>query len=71
MAEPTAVPSFSLKIWHEGWNDDHTGFVPDELYQYRTFDSFIPRVEERIKNTLVSKSEEGEINGFVTVMRAI
>ncbi len=55
------------KVWHEGWKDGHTGLVPDELYQYRTFDSFIPRVEERIKDTLVSESADDEINGFVTV----
>ena len=55
------------EIWHEGWKDDHTGLVPDELYQYRTFDSFIPRVKERIEYSLVSESTDTEISGFITV----
>ena len=54
-------------IWHQGWQDGHNGLVPDELYQYRTFDIFIPRVSQRIPDTLVSLSGDNKITGFVTV----
>lgn len=54
------------EIWHEGWGDGHAGHVPDELYEYRTGDSFLHRAEARIASTRVAESG-GTILGFITV----
>ncbi|WP_199035123.1 GNAT family N-acetyltransferase [Glycomyces salinus] len=54
------------EIWHEGWGDGHVGHVPDELYEYRTGGSFLPRVQARIATTRVAEGD-GAILGFTTV----
>ena len=42
-------------IWHLGWQDGHTGFVPDGLVRVRTEESFHERAAERVADTTVAE----------------
>jgi GNAT superfamily N-acetyltransferase len=54
-------------IWHLGWQDGHTGFVPDELVRVRTEESFHERAAERVADTTVA-DVDGAVAGFVMVV---
>ena len=54
-------------IWHLGWQDGHTGFVPDELVRVRTEESFHERAAGRVADTTVAEVD-GAVAGFVMVV---
>ena len=54
-------------IWHLGWQDGHLGFVPQELVEVRTEDSFRTRASERIGDAIVA-TVAGAVAGFVMVV---
>ena len=55
------------EIWHLGWRDGHLGFVPQELVEARTAESFRARAAQRVGETTVAVVD-GEIAGFVMVV---
>jgi GNAT superfamily N-acetyltransferase len=55
------------EIWRPGWRDGHLGFVPQELIDARTDESFRVRAAERIGEMTVAVVD-GEIGGFVLVV---
>jgi GNAT superfamily N-acetyltransferase len=55
------------EIWHLGWRDGHLGFVPQELVEARTEESFRARAAERAGETTVAVVG-GVIAGFVIVV---
>jgi GNAT superfamily N-acetyltransferase len=55
------------EIWFRGWQDGHLGFVPQELADVRTEDSFRTRAAERIPDTTVA-TVTGAVVGFVMVV---
>jgi GNAT superfamily N-acetyltransferase len=55
------------EIWRLGWRDGHLGFVPEELVEARTDDSFRARAAERVDDTTVAVVDGG-IAGFVMVV---
>jgi len=54
-------------IWHLGWEDGHLGFVPQELTEARTEDSFRTRAAGRVGDTTVA-IVDGAVAGFVMVV---
>ena len=54
-------------IWHRGWQDGHLGYVPQELVDVRTEESFSTRAAERIADTTVA-TVDGVVVGFVMVV---
>lgn len=54
-------------IWHLGWQDGHLGFVPQELVEARTEDSFRARASNRVGDTTVA-TVDGDVAGFVMVV---
>lgn len=54
-------------IWHLGWRDGHLGFVPPELVEARTEDSFRTRASKRVGDTTVA-TVDGAVAGFVMVV---
>jgi GNAT superfamily N-acetyltransferase len=54
-------------IWHRGWQDGHFGFVPQELVEARTEDSFRVRASERVGDTTLA-TVDGAVAGFVMVV---
>jgi len=54
-------------IWHRGWQDGHLGYVPQELVNVRTEESFSTRAAERIADTTVA-TVDGLVVGFVMVV---
>jgi len=54
-------------IWYLGWRDAHVGFVPHELVQARTEDSFHSRASARVGDTTVA-TVDGAVAGFVMVV---
>jgi GNAT superfamily N-acetyltransferase len=54
------------EIWLAGWHDAHDGFVPQELVEARTPESFGTRAAERVPDTTVA-TVDGEVAGFVMV----
>lgn len=54
------------EIWHAGWQDAHTGHVPDELVRIRTRASFDVRAAQRLEDSAVA-TVGGEVAGFVRV----
>ena len=54
-------------IWHLGWQDGHLGFVPQELIEARTEDSFRTRAADRVDDTTVA-TVGGVVAGFVMVV---
>lgn len=54
-------------IWHLGWQDGHLGFVPQELVEARTEDSFRTRASERVGDTTVA-AVDGTVAGFFMVV---
>ena len=54
-------------IWHRGWQDGHLGYVPQELVDVRTEESFSTRAAERIADTTVA-IVDGVVVGFVMVV---
>jgi GNAT superfamily N-acetyltransferase len=54
-------------IWRLGWQDGHLGFVPRELVDARTEDSFGIRASERVADTTVA-TVDGAVAGFVMVV---
>lgn len=73
MPEPRLRPGTAAdapgvaRIWEAGWRDAHVGYVPDELVQVRTSDSFRTRAAERVADTTVA-DVGAEIAGFVMVI---
>jgi GNAT superfamily N-acetyltransferase len=55
------------EIWHAGWRDGHLGFVPQELVEARTEESFRARASERAREATVAVVD-GAIAGFVIVV---
>ncbi len=55
------------EIWHLGWRDAHLGFVPQELVEARTEESFGARAAERAGEATVAVVGGG-IAGFVIVV---
>jgi GNAT superfamily N-acetyltransferase len=55
------------EIWHLGWRDAHLGFVPQELVDARTEDSFRARAAARAGETTVAVVD-GAIAGFIIVV---
>ena len=55
------------EIWRLGWRDGHIGFVPDELAEVRTDESFRVRASERAGEMTVAVVD-GSIAGFVLVV---
>jgi GNAT superfamily N-acetyltransferase len=55
------------ELWRLGWRDGHLGFVPQELIEARTDESFRARAAERIGEMTVAVVD-GEIAGFVLVV---
>jgi GNAT superfamily N-acetyltransferase len=55
------------ELWRLGWRDGHLGFVPPELVEARTPESFRARAGERICETTVAVVDE-EVAGFVLVV---
>ena len=55
------------EIWRLGWADAHLGFVPQELVQARTDESFRERAEDRTGDTTVAVVEDA-VAGFVMVV---
>jgi GNAT superfamily N-acetyltransferase len=54
------------ELWRLGWRDGHLRFVPQELIEARTDESFRARAAERIGEMTVAVVD-GEIAGFVLV----
>jgi ribosomal protein S18 acetylase RimI-like enzyme len=54
-------------IWHLGWRDGHLGFVPQELVEARTEESFHARAAERVDDVTVAVVD-GAIAGFIIVV---
>ena len=54
-------------IWHLGWRDGHLGFVPQQLVEARTEDSFRARASERVGDTTVA-TVDGVVAGFIMVV---
>jgi len=54
------------EIWWLGWQDGHLGFVPQELVDVRTEESFRTRASERVGDTTVAVVD-GAVAGFVMV----
>lgn len=54
-------------IWWLGWQDGHLGFVPQELVDVRTEQSFRARASERLGDTTVAVVD-GAVAGFVMVV---
>ena len=54
------------RIWSDGWADGHRGHVPDELYAFRTGESYLPRATDRIGQTVVAETN-GQVVGFAVV----
>ncbi len=54
-------------IWYRGWQDGHLGFVPEELVEARTEESFRTRASERVGDTTVA-TVDGAVAGFVMVV---
>ena len=54
-------------IWHLGWQDAHLGFVPQELSEARTKESFRVRASNRVDDTTVA-IVDGAVAGFVMVV---
>ena len=55
------------EIWHLGWRDGHLGFVPGELVEARTRESFRTRASDRLADTTVA-AVAGAVAGFVMVV---
>lgn len=55
------------EIWHLGWRDGHVGFVPQELVEARTEESFRERASERVGEMTVAVVDRA-IAGFVLVV---
>jgi GNAT superfamily N-acetyltransferase len=55
------------EIWRLGWRDGHLGFVPEELVEARTDESFRARASERVAVTTVAVVD-GAVVGFVMVV---
>ena len=55
------------EIWRLGWQDGHLGFVPQELVDVRTEDSFRARASARVGDTTVA-IVDGAVAGFVMVV---
>lgn len=55
------------EIWRLGWRDGHLGFVPDELVEARTDESFRTRAAARVGDTTVAVAD-GAVAGFVMVV---
>ena len=55
------------EIWRLGWRDGHLGFVPQELIEARTEESFRARASERVGETTVAVVA-GAVAGFVMVV---
>ena len=55
------------EIWHLGWQDGHLGFVPQELLDVRTEESFRIRALDRVGDTTVA-TIDGAVAGFVMVV---
>lgn len=55
------------EIWHLGWQDGHLGFVPQELVEVRTENSFRARASARVGDTTVA-IVDGAVAGFVMVV---
>jgi ribosomal protein S18 acetylase RimI-like enzyme len=55
------------EIWSLGWRDGHLGFVPQELVEARTEESFRARAAERATEITVAVVD-GTIAGFVIVV---
>ena len=55
------------EIWHLGWQDGHLGYVPQELLEARTEESFRARASERVADTTVA-IVDGVVAGFVMVV---
>jgi len=55
------------EIWRLGWRDGHLGFVPQELIEARTEESFRSRASERVGDTTVATAD-GAVAGFVMVV---
>jgi GNAT superfamily N-acetyltransferase len=54
-------------IWHRGWQDGNLGFIPQELVEARTEESFRDRALARVGDTTVA-IVDGEVAGFVMVV---
>lgn len=54
-------------IWYLGWRDGHLGFVPQQLLEARTEESFRVRASERTSETTVA-TVDGAVAGFVMVV---
>ena len=55
------------EVWRLGWRDGHLGFVPQELVEARTDESFRARAAERVGEMTVAVVDE-EVAGFVLVV---
>ncbi len=55
------------EIWYLGWQDGHSGLVPQELADIRTEESFRERAASRIADTTVA-TVDGVVAGFVMVV---
>jgi GNAT superfamily N-acetyltransferase len=55
------------ELWRLGWRDGHLGFVPPELVEARTDESFRARAAERIGEMTVAVVAD-EVAGFVLVV---
>lgn len=55
------------EIWHLGWRDGHLGFIPQELAEARTEQSFRARAAARAGEATVAVVD-GAIAGFVIVV---
>ena len=64
---PDADAEQIAEIWRLGWADAHLGFVPQELVQARTDESFRERAEDRTGDTTVAVVEDA-VAGFVMVV---
>jgi GNAT superfamily N-acetyltransferase len=65
-ASPDDVSAIA-EIWRLGWRDGHLGFVPRELAEARTDESFRTRASERVGEMTVAVVEE-DVAGFVLVV---
>ena len=54
------------EIWHAGWQDAHTGHVPEELVRVRSRESFDVRAAQRLEDSAVAIVDD-EVAGFVRV----
>jgi GNAT superfamily N-acetyltransferase len=55
------------ELWRLGWRDGHLGFVPQELVDARTDESFRVRAAERVGEMTVAVVD-GAVAGFVLVV---